>query len=113
MNETNIISLQETNEAIVVCRHPDGSLKWADWSTVDRVLQIYRPKAGRHVVVPRMFEQEQLEVTYKLQMFILFKIVPKMNTVPRPIKQKQLRYCKVLYCATPLDIMYRNRRFIK
>lgn len=43
-------------------RHPDGQLKWADWSVLDRVVQIYKPTPGRKVIPPKMFEQEHLEV---------------------------------------------------
>ena len=54
--------MQGNNERPIVCRHMDGKLRWADWDQVDRMCQMFDPVEGRELIMPKMFEDEHLEV---------------------------------------------------
>ena len=46
----------------VVTRDPDGVLREASWDEKQRVCEIYFPRHGREMEVPKMFEDENLQV---------------------------------------------------
>lgn len=47
----------------IVIRDTDGTLRAANWGERDRLLQIYDPFPGRQLFPPRMFKEQQLEVS--------------------------------------------------
>lgn len=47
---------------MVVVRDEDGILRKATWEEKNRINQIYFPRPGRQLKVPKMFEEEFLKV---------------------------------------------------
>jgi len=52
-------------ERVVTVRDIDGSLLMAPWDAKERLSQMYNPREGRHVVVPAMFNEDNLESMIK------------------------------------------------
>nr|CAG4641099.1 EOG090X0AW0 [Eulimnadia texana] len=46
----------------IVVRDPDGTLRQASWDERAKVSQIYFPQQGRHIAMPKMFEDENLQL---------------------------------------------------
>ena len=58
-------TIQNSQDRNVVVRDVDGTLRAASWDERDRLTQIYSPFPGRKLFPPKMFEEEQLEVSYQ------------------------------------------------
>lgn len=46
---------------LIVIREPNGTLRHANWQERDKMLQIYFPKPGRELRIPKMFKDEYLQ----------------------------------------------------
>ena len=52
-----------------MARDPDGILREASWEERQKMCQVYFPAFGREIHVPKMFEDQHLDVSHS------FKIV--------------------------------------
>lgn len=59
---------------MIVARDVDGTLRTATLDEKRRMRQIYFPISGRELIMPKMFEDEQLEVM-KISYVLLFTIL--------------------------------------
>lgn len=59
---TDITYGVKNKDRIIAVREPDGTLRSATWEERDRLNQIYNPLKGREITVPKMFEDEHLQV---------------------------------------------------
>jgi hypothetical protein len=61
---------------MIVVRESNGTLRKADHSEREKMLQVYFPKEGKSNYVPKMFEALNLEVKkYQLKVKILFFLI--------------------------------------
>jgi len=49
---------------VIVARDPDGVLREASWEERQKMCQVYFPAVGREIQVPKMFENQYLEVYF-------------------------------------------------
>jgi len=61
-------ALQRRN---VVVREPDGVLRFATPEERDRALHVYYPHPGKMYAMPKMFNEEQLEVCHICLVFYM------------------------------------------
>lgn len=62
---TDITFGVKDRQRVIVVREPDGTLRRAEWPERDRINQIYSPITGRQMEMPKMFQEEHLEVLLK------------------------------------------------
>ena len=56
----------------MVVREPDGVLRFATPEERDRALHIYYPRTGKMYTMPKMFNEDQLEVCHISLVFFAF-----------------------------------------
>lgn len=61
---------RDRKNRLIVVRESNGNLRHADLSERDRINQVYFPLSGRKLFIPMMFEDEQLDVSYRLCYFL-------------------------------------------
>jgi small subunit ribosomal protein S22 len=60
---------------LIVARDVDGTLRTASLDEKRRMRQIYFPISGRELIMPKMFEEEHLEVIFVKQIFEMIYFV--------------------------------------